>query len=70
MTILLDAVRTLTEPIFGRRRVPVLLRHRATGALFGHADEAVAFDDEGDAVRFVNQHACEPDAWEPVPLAS
>ena len=75
MTSLLDAVRTfaepILEPIFGRRRVPVMLRHRDTGVLFGPAhDRAVAFDDEGDALRFLHRHACEPEAWEAVPLAS
>ena len=76
MTSLLDAVRTLVdpffEPFFGRRPAPVMLRHRATGVVFGptHDSVAVAFDDEGDALRFLHRHACEPEAWEAVPLAS
>jgi hypothetical protein len=74
MTSLIDAVRTLAEPLLGRRRAPVLLRHKDTGALFGHdhdqEQEAVAFDDEDEARRFVIRHACEPEAWEPIPLAS
>ena len=45
------------------------LRHRSTGQLFGDR-ELVAFPDEADAKRFIASHACEPDAWETVPLAS
>jgi hypothetical protein len=69
MTSLLDAVRSLASPVLGPRRVRVALRHRDTGVLFGD-EEYVAFADEADAVRFVADHACEPEAWEPVPLAS
>ena len=76
MTSLLDAVRTfaepILEPIFGRRRVPVMLRHRDTGILLGPAQDgaAVAFDDADDALHFLDRHACEPEAWEAIPLAS
>jgi hypothetical protein len=68
-TFLLDAVRNLASPVLGPRRPRVALRHRATGALFGH-DDYVVFADDNDAVRFLSQHACEPEAWETVPLAS
>jgi hypothetical protein len=68
-TFLMDAVRALASPVLGPRRARVALRHRDTGVLFGDEDY-VAFVDEGDAVRFVADHACEPDAWETVPLAS
>jgi len=68
-TFLLDAVRTLASPVLGPRRSRVALRHRDTGVLFGDEDY-VAFADEDDAVRFVANHACEPEAWEPVLLAS
>src|SRR5436305_5480221 len=37
--------------------------------LFGDA-ELVAFPDEADAKRFIATHACEPQAWEAIPLAS
>ena len=70
MTSLLDAVRTLATPVFCRRRSSVTLRHRATGVLFGGVDDdALAFTDEAEARRFLGRHACEPDAWEPVPVA-
>ena len=71
-TFLLDAVRTIASPVFGRRPGRVALRHRDTGLLFGHVGEQdyVAFADEHDAARFVADHACEPEAWETVPLAS
>jgi hypothetical protein len=66
---LLDAVRTLASPVLGPRANRVALRHRDTGVLFGEEDY-VAFADEHDAARFVADHACEPEAWETVPLAS
>jgi hypothetical protein len=69
MTSLLDAVRNLASPVLGPRRARVALRHRDTGVLFGD-EEYVAFADEADAARFVADHACEPEAWEPIPLAS
>jgi hypothetical protein len=69
MTCLFDAVRILATPVLGPRRTPVALRHRGTGSLFGD-DGCVAFADEADAARFLACHACEPDAWETVPLAS
>jgi hypothetical protein len=68
-TFLLDAVRNLASPVLGARRSRVALRHRDTGVLFG-SDDYVAFADEHDAARFVADHACEPEAWETVPLAS
>lgn len=68
-TFLMDAVRTLASPVLGSRRPRVALRHRDTGALFGDEDY-VAFADEDDAVRFVANYACEPEAWETIPLAS
>ncbi|GEM_PF-6443086 len=68
-TFLLDAVRNLASPVLGPRRTRVALRHRDTGVLFGD-EEYVAFADEDDAVRFVADHACEPEAWETIPLAS
>jgi hypothetical protein len=68
-TFLMDAVRTIASPVFGPRRHRVALRHRDTGALFGDEDY-VAFADEDDAVHFVSNYACEPEAWETVPLAS
>jgi hypothetical protein len=68
-TSLLDAVRNLASPVLGQRRPRVALRHRDTGALFGDEDY-VAFADEDVATRFVADHACEPEAWETVPLAS
>ena len=68
-TFLLDAVRTLASPVLGHRRARVALRHRDTGVLFGEEDY-VAFADEHDAARFAADHACEPEAWETVPLAS
>jgi hypothetical protein len=55
--------------VLGPRRARVALRHRDTGVLFGEEDY-VAFADEADAARFVADHACEPEAWEPIPLAS
>jgi hypothetical protein len=71
MTSLIDAVRTLAEPLLGRRHTTVVLRHRASGALFGHSgDQAVGFDDEDDAARFIDRHVCEPEAWEMVAIAS
>ena len=69
MTSLLDAVRSLASPVLGPRRARVALRHRDTGVLFGD-EECVAFADEADAERFVADHACEPEAWETIPLAS
>jgi hypothetical protein len=68
-TSLLDAVRNLASPVLGQRRTRFALRHRATGALFGD-DDLVVFADDNDATQFVSLHACEPDAWETVPLAS
>ena len=68
-TFLLDAVRTLASPVLGPRRARVALRHRDTGVLFGDEDY-MAFADEDDAARFVAGYACEPEAWETVPLAS
>jgi hypothetical protein len=68
-TFLLDAVRNLASPVLGARRSRVALRHRDTGVLFG-SDDYVAFADEHDAARFVADYACEPEAWETVPLAS
>jgi hypothetical protein len=67
MTSLLDTVRTLAEPLFGRRRTPVVLRHRNTGTLMGEPHDALMFDDEAVAARFVDVHACEPEAWEAIP---
>jgi hypothetical protein len=69
MTFLLDAVRSLASPLVGPGPTRVALRHRDTGALFGDEDH-VAFADEKDAARFVYAHACEPEAWETIPLAS
>jgi len=69
MSSLLDVVRTLASPVLGPRRTSVVLRHRSTGQLFGDSD-LVAFPDEAQAKRFISSHACEPDAWETVPLAS
>ena len=69
MTSLLDAVRTLASPVLGPRRARVALRHRDTGVLFGD-EEYVAFADEADAAQFAAAHACEPHAWETIPLAS
>jgi hypothetical protein len=68
-TCLLDAVRNLASPVLGQRRTRFALRHRATGALFGH-DDLVVFADDNDATQFLSLHACEPEAWETVPLAS
>lgn len=68
-TSLLDAVRNLASPVLGPRRTRVALRHRDTGVLFGEEDY-VAFADEDDAARFIANHACEPGAWETIPLAS
>ena len=68
MTCLLDAVRTLASPVLGPRRSSVALRHRTTGRLFGY-DDLVAFANPDAARRFIQHHACEPDAWETVPLA-
>ncbi len=68
MSSLLDVVRTLASPVLGPRRTSVALRHRSTGQLFG--DEHVAFPNEDSAKRFIAAHACEPDAWETIPLAS
>jgi hypothetical protein len=69
MTYLLDAVRTLATPVLGPRRTSVAIRHRETGNMFGH-DDLVSFADQADAQRFIERHACEPEAWETVPLAS
>jgi hypothetical protein len=68
MTCLLDAVRTLATPVLGPRRTSVALRHRETGNMFGD-DNLVAFGDKADALRFIACHACEPEAWETIPLA-
>ncbi|MBV8234811.1 MAG: hypothetical protein JO075_03825 [Acidimicrobiia bacterium] len=62
-------MRTLASPVLGPRPVRVALRHRDTGVLFGEEDY-VAFADEHAAARFVADHACEPGAWETIPLAS
>ena len=69
MSSLLDVVRTLASPVLGPRRTSIVLRHRDTGQLFGDSD-LVAFPGEADAKRFIASHACEPDAWETIPLAS
>ena len=69
MSSLLDVVRTLASPVLGPRDTSVALRHRTTGQLFGD-DDLVAFPDEAQAKRFISSYACEPDAWEAIPLAS
>ena len=58
-------------------RGQVLLLNRSSGRYLApgagctaRAVEAVEFDSEGEAVRFLERHACEPGAWSVVAAAA